>query len=123
MFYAGMGDHLSRSLKGSSPLLLQWHVCGGSGERMAVTVQRPFELVILEMSQDACVGSSIDNGTTIITFNLRKLDFPRTLGATSPVCWRKNRRQRAAPSPPHHPRLISQFANCVLSGAPWKVRR
>ena len=56
---------------------------------MAVTVQMQFESVVTEMYQDAFVGSSIENGATIITFDLRKLDFQRTVGTTSPICWRK----------------------------------
>jgi len=42
---------------------------------MAVTVQMQFESVITELYEDAFVGSSIENGTTIIQFDLRKLDF------------------------------------------------
>lgn len=56
---------------------------------MAVTVQMQFESVVTERYQDAFVGSSIENGTTIIQFDLRKLDFHRTLGTTSTICWRK----------------------------------
>jgi hypothetical protein len=41
------------------------------------------------MEQDAFVGSSIENGATMITFDLRKRDFQRELGTTSPICWRK----------------------------------
>ena len=42
---------------------------------MAVTVQMQFESVVTQMYQDAFVGSSIENGTTIIIFDLRLLDF------------------------------------------------
>jgi transposase len=56
---------------------------------MAVTVQMQFESVVTEMYEDAFVGSSIENGTTIIQFDLRKLDFQGALGTTSPICWRK----------------------------------
>jgi hypothetical protein len=56
---------------------------------MAVTVQMQFESAVTAMYQDAFVGSSIENGTTIITFDLRKLDFQHAVGATSPVCWRR----------------------------------
>ncbi len=56
---------------------------------MAVIVQMPFESVVTEMYQDAFVGSSIENGTTIILFDLRQLDFQRTLGTTATICWRK----------------------------------
>src|SRR5467141_413038 len=41
------------------------------------------------MYQDAFVGSSIENGATIITFDLRQRDFRQELGATSPLAWRK----------------------------------
>ncbi len=40
---------------------------------MAVTVQMQFESVVTELYQDAFVGSSIENGTTVIQFDLRKL--------------------------------------------------
>ena len=56
---------------------------------MAVTVQMQFESAVTERYQDAFVGSSIENGATIITFDLRKLDFQRALGTTSTICWRK----------------------------------
>ena len=47
---------------------------------MAVTVQMQFESVVTEIYQDAFVGSSIENGTTIIQFDLRKLDFQQCVG-------------------------------------------
>jgi Transposase len=56
---------------------------------MAVTVQMQFESAVTEMYQGAFVGSSIENGATIITFDLRTLDFQQALGAASPVCWRR----------------------------------
>ena len=56
---------------------------------MAVTVQMQFESAVTEMYQDAFVGSSIENGTTIIQFDLRKLDFQWALGTTAPICWRQ----------------------------------
>jgi len=56
---------------------------------MAVTVQMQFTSVITEMDQDAFVGSSIENGTTMIQFDLRKLDFQRVLETTSTICWRQ----------------------------------
>ena len=52
---------------------------------MAVTVQMQFESVVTELYQDAFVGSSIENGTTIIQFDLRKLDFQCALGTTAPL--------------------------------------
>src|SRR2546428_8006494 len=57
---------------------------------MAVTVQMQFESVVTEIYQDAFVGSSIENGATIIQFDLRQLDFQRELGTTSTICWRKD---------------------------------
>ena len=54
-----------------------------------MTVQMQFVSAVTEMYQNAFVGSSIENGTTIIQFDLRKLDFQRELGTTSPICWRK----------------------------------
>ncbi len=57
---------------------------------MAVTVQMQFESVVTEMYQDAFIGSSIENGATIITFDLRNLDFQRELGTTSTISWRKD---------------------------------
>ena len=56
---------------------------------MAVTVQRQFASVVTELYQDAFVGSSIENGTTIIQFDLRKLDFQCALGTTAPICGRQ----------------------------------
>ena len=57
---------------------------------MAVTVQMQFASVVTERSQDALIGSSIDNGATIITFDLRNLDFQRELGTTSTIAWRQD---------------------------------
>jgi hypothetical protein len=57
---------------------------------MAVTVQMQFTSVITEMDQDAFVGSSIENGTTIIQFDLRKRDLQREWRTTSTICWRQD---------------------------------
>lgn len=57
---------------------------------MAVTVQTQFESVVTQMYEDAFVGSSIENGTTLIKFDLRKLDFQRESGITSTIYWRKD---------------------------------
>jgi hypothetical protein len=57
---------------------------------MAVTVQTQFESVVTEMYQEAFVGSSIENGTTLIKFDLRKLDFQREFGTTSTMYWRQD---------------------------------
>jgi len=56
---------------------------------MAVTVQMQFESAVTEIYQDTFVGSSIENGATIITFDLRQRDFQQELGATAPLAWRK----------------------------------
>jgi hypothetical protein len=42
---------------------------------MAVTVQMLFTSAVTEMYQDAFVGSVMENGTTIIQFDLRQHDF------------------------------------------------
>jgi hypothetical protein len=54
---------------------------------MAVTVQMQFESAVTEMYQKAFVGSSIENGTTVIQFDLRQLDFQREWGRTSPISY------------------------------------
>jgi Transposase, Mutator family len=56
---------------------------------MAVTVQMQFESVVTEIYQDAFVGSSSENGMTIIQFDLRKHDFHQELGTRATICWRK----------------------------------
>jgi hypothetical protein len=56
---------------------------------MAVTVQRQFESAVTELYEDAFIGSSIENGTTSIQFDLRKLDFQRVLGTPSTIWWCK----------------------------------
>ena len=77
---------------------------------MAITVQMQFESVVTERYQDAFVGSSIENGATIMTFDLRKLDFQRALGTTSPICWRQDPYHVDMPalSTFHHP-MLSRF--------------
>jgi hypothetical protein len=56
---------------------------------MAITVQMQFESAVTEMYQDAFVGSSIENGVTIITFDLRQHDFQQELGTQARLCGRK----------------------------------
>ena len=56
---------------------------------MAVTVQMQFESAVTEMYQDAFVGSSIENGATIIPFDLRQRDVHHELEAPSTLSWRK----------------------------------
>src|SRR5215813_11674106 len=57
---------------------------------MAITVQMQFESAVTEIYQDAFVGSSIENGTTVIQFDLRKHDFQEELGTKATLCWRKD---------------------------------
>ena len=56
---------------------------------MAITVQMQFTSAVTEIYQDAFVGSSIENGTTVIQFDLRQHDFHQELGTTATLCWRK----------------------------------
>jgi len=56
---------------------------------MAVTVQMQCEPAVTEMYQDAFVGSAIENGTTIIMFDLRNHDFHKELAIQAKLCWRK----------------------------------
>ena len=61
----------------------------GEGEQMAVTVQMQFTSAVTEIYQDAFVGSSIENGTTVIQFDLRRHDFHQQLGTKATLYWRK----------------------------------
>jgi hypothetical protein len=54
---------------------------------MAITVQMQFTSAVTEI-QDAFVSSSIENGTTVIQFDLRKRLSPE-LGTKATLCWRK----------------------------------
>src|SRR5215475_11361408 len=56
---------------------------------MAITVQMQFESAVTALYEDAFIGSSIENGTTIIQFDLRKHDFQQELGTQATLCWRK----------------------------------
>jgi hypothetical protein len=56
---------------------------------MAVTVQMQFASVVTEIDQDAFVGSSIENGTTVIQFELRRHNVQQELGTQATLCWRK----------------------------------
>src|SRR6266446_6152873 len=56
---------------------------------MAITVQMQFTSAVTEIYQDAFVGSSIENGTTVIQFDLRQHDFHPDLGTKATLCWRK----------------------------------
>ena len=57
---------------------------------MAITVQMQFTSAVTEIYQDAFVGSSIENGTTVIQFDLRKHDFRQELETQATLCWRKD---------------------------------
>src|SRR5262245_20902140 len=56
---------------------------------MAITVPMQFESAVTELYEDAFIGSSIENGTTMIQFELRKHDFQQELGTQATLCWRK----------------------------------
>src|SRR5713226_4734440 len=56
---------------------------------MAVTVQMQFTSAVTERYQDAFVGSAMENGTTIIQFDLRQHDFHDELGTQAKIWWRK----------------------------------
>src|SRR2546426_2561323 len=56
---------------------------------MAVTVQMQFTSAVTELYQDAFVGSAMENGTTIIQFDLRQHDFHDALGTEATLCWHK----------------------------------
>jgi hypothetical protein len=56
---------------------------------MAVTVQMQCESAVTERYQDAFVGSSIENGATLITFDLRQRDLQQEFGMPSTLSWRK----------------------------------
>ena len=56
---------------------------------MALTVQMQFTSAVTEIYQDAFVGSSIENGTTVIQFDLRQHDFHQELGTQVTLWWRK----------------------------------
>jgi hypothetical protein len=73
---------------------------------MAVTVQMQFESVVTEMYQAAFVGSTIENGVTIIHFDLRCLDFQRQFGISSTIYW---------PKEPYHVNVheLSTFHNPI----------
>ena len=56
---------------------------------MTVTVQMPLTSAVTAMYQDAFGGSSMENGTTISTFDLRQHDCQQELGTQARLCWRK----------------------------------
>ena len=74
----------------SSPPRIPEPICGGEGGHRAVTVQRQCTSAVTEMYQDAFVGSALENGTTIIQFDLRQHDFHSALGTQAKIGWRKD---------------------------------
>jgi hypothetical protein len=56
---------------------------------MAMTVQMRSESAVTERDQDAFGGSSIENGVTMIPFDLRQHDFQQELGTPARLYWRK----------------------------------
>ena len=56
---------------------------------MAVTVQMQFESAVTEMYQDAFVGSSIEDGATILPFDRRQRGVQPEAGTPSTLSWRK----------------------------------
>jgi hypothetical protein len=75
-----------------------------------MTVQMPFTSAVTELYQDACVGSSMENGTTVSQFDRRQHDFHQEWGTQATLCWRKESYQvdvheRATF---HHP-MMSRF--------------
>ena len=54
-----------------------------------MTVQMQFTSAVTDMYQDAFVGSSMENGTTISTVDLRQHAFQQELGTQARLCWRK----------------------------------
>jgi len=74
---------------------------------MAVTVQRQFESVVTEISQDALVGSSSENGPTVIPFERHRHNVHQELGTPATLWWRKDSShvEVHALSTFHHPML------------------
>ena len=54
-----------------------------------MTGPRACASAVTELSQDALVGSSLENGTTMLTCALRQHDFQEELGTKATRCWRK----------------------------------
>jgi hypothetical protein len=86
------------------------------GGQMAVTIQRQCASAVTELYEDAFGGSSMENGTTMITFDLRQHDFHQDLGTQARLWGRKEASHVAGPelSPFHHP-IIYRFI--VAQGA------
>jgi hypothetical protein len=80
---------------------------------MGITVPRQFTSAVTEIYQDAFVGSSIENGPTVIPFDLRTHDLHQELGTQATLCWRKDSSQVDvhALSTFHHPILY----RCIIA--------
>ena len=80
---------------------------------MAVTGQRQCTSAVTEMYQDAFVGSSIANGTTIMPFDLRQHNFPQELGTQARRWWRteSSHVDVHARSTFHHPMM----SRCIVA--------
>src|SRR5207244_4322308 len=60
----------------------------GEGGQMAVMIQMQVASAVTEIDEDACVGSSRENSTTMIMFALRQHDFHQELGTQATRWWR-----------------------------------
>ena len=56
---------------------------------MAVTVQLQCPSAVTALYEGALVGSSMENGTTMITVALRQHDVHQALGTQARLCWRQ----------------------------------
>ena len=83
------------------------------GDEMVVTVQTQFESVVTQMYEEAFAGSSIENGTTVIKFDLRKLDFQRECRITSTIYWRKDMALIIGSATFGHPRRVRKKKNPI----------
>jgi hypothetical protein len=63
---------------------------------MAITVQMQFESAVTEMYQDAFVGSSIENGTTVIQLTGCKFSVAQMLRSLAQREGDRIRRERCA---------------------------
>ena len=74
---------------------------------MAITVQMQCTSAVTEIYQDALVGSSLENGTTVIQFDLRQHDVHQALGTQATLCGRQDSSQVDVHelSTFHHPML------------------
>ena len=72
-----------------------------------MTVQMPCTSAVTERSQDAWVGSSMANGTTMRTCDRRQHDLHQALGTQARLGWRKasDPVEVHALSTCHHPRM------------------